>query len=584
MILRAPSTTLHRACGRTSRRCGCQHSRSHPPNVRFIRRSRRIRRDRLVAQRERITEAFPIQAATIPDALAGRDICGRAPTGSGKTIAFGIPLISRVQHAAPKKPHALVLVPTRELAAQVTSELRILAGPDGPTVESVYGGVGFDKQIKALRRGVDVVVACPGRLSDLIQQNHLRLDRVQIVVLDEADRMADMGFLPVVKRLLDATPSDRQTLLFSATLDGAVDTLIKRYQNNPSRHEEAGDKRDGERAEHYFWKADKTERVALAAQIIDRIGSTIVFCRTKRGADRVARQLEGFGVTAAAIHGDRSQGQRERALKSFHDGRVQALVATDVAARGIHVDNVAGVIHFDPPADHKDYVHRSGRTARAGNEGVVVSLVVPELRSAVATLQRQLKLPVGVHAADTSKLAEGAPRPVRAEQPVRSHEHNAERARGDRNPGPKKSRNRNRNGAAVRSNGNGSHNGNSNGRSSNGSSSNGNGSNGSDGTRIEWRRPPAFHDLQAVERPGQSPSPEPSGGQGLLTDSAAERSRSAHPSGGPGAIVASEGDSAHDQPRPRRVRTGPARSADPAQPDHQGRHVRGHDATARGDR
>ena len=207
----------------------------------------------------------------------------------------------------------------------------------------------------------------------------------------------------------------------------------------------------------------------------------------------------------------------------------QALVATDVAARGIHVDNVAGVIHFDPPADHKDYVHRSGRTARAGNEGVVVSLVVPELRSAVATLQRQLKLPVGVHAADTSKLAEGAPRPVRAEQPVRSHEHNAERARGDRNPGPKKSRNRNRNGAAVRSNGNGSHNGNSNGRSSNGSF-------GFERIRlerirrqrIERRRPPAFHDVQAVERPGQSPSPEPSGGQGLLTHSAtSDRGRGA---------------------------------------------------------
>jgi len=351
-----------------------------------------------------IDEPFPIQAATIPDALAGRDLCGRAPTGSGKTIAFGIPMVLLTGKAKPRRPRGLVLVPTRELAAQVSQELQLLARPKGPWVESFYGGVGFDKQIRALQKGCDIVVACPGRLADLINQNYLSLDDVDFVVIDEADRMADMGFLPEVKRLLDQCSEKRQTLLFSATLDGDVDVLIKRYQHNPARHEFVADDEGGALAEHYFWQVDRLDRLKAAAATIKRLGPTVVFCRTKRGADRIATQLEAAGVRAAAIHGDRSQSQRERALLSFHQGRVQALVATDVAARGIHVDGVAGVIHYDPPGDHKDYVHRSGRTARAGNKGVVVSLVAPDVRKDVAVIQKALGYAVGLAPLDLEML------------------------------------------------------------------------------------------------------------------------------------------------------------------------------------
>ncbi len=367
-----------------------------------------------------ITDAFPIQAATLPDGLAGRDLCGRAPTGSGKTIAFGIPLITRIGTAAPKRPRALVLVPTRELAAQVRDELIMLAGPRGASVEAFYGGNGFDRQLKALRRGVDIAVACPGRLADLINRGDVRLDSVEVVVIDEADRMADMGFLPEVKRLLDQVPDDRQTLLFSATLDGAVDELIRRYQHRPARHELPDDPDDGARVEHLFWSVGRDQRIGLAGQVIARVGSTVVFCRTKRGADRVARQLETAGVRAAAIHGDRSQGQRERALAAFQAGHVDALVATDVAARGIHVDDVAAVLHLDPPADEKDYIHRSGRTGRAGATGVVVSFVAPELRKDVGKMQRALGMSVGLTSPDITELPVGERRERRPTRPDRS--------------------------------------------------------------------------------------------------------------------------------------------------------------------
>ncbi len=354
--------------------------------------------------RRGIAAPFPIQAATIPDALAGRDVSGRAPTGSGKTIAFGIPMVVGVSRANPRKPRGLVLVPTRELASQVCSELRQLAGPKGPSIEAFYGGVGFQRQIDALRKGVDVAVCCPGRLADLIGQGLVSLGEVDLVVVDEADRMADMGFLPEVKRLLDSCARDRQTLLFSATLDGAVDVLVKRYQRDPVRHEHVVEEEDLSRATHEFWSVDRAERIPTAAALISRNGATVVFCRTKRGADRVARQLEGAGVSAVAIHGGRSQGQRERALKSFDDGHVAALVATDVAARGIHVDGVSCVVHFDPPGEAKDYVHRSGRTARAGASGMVVSLVPNELRNEVRKLQRELGYPLGFTEADLEAI------------------------------------------------------------------------------------------------------------------------------------------------------------------------------------
>ncbi len=356
--------------------------------------------------RKSISEPFPIQSMTIPDALAGRDVCGKAPTGSGKTLAFGIGAVARLtgKPSRPRHPRVLVLTPTRELAAQVASELQVLATPRNLRVDSFYGGVGYGPQLKALSRGVDVAVACPGRLGDLIERGSIRLDAVEIVVIDEADRMADMGFLPDVKRLLDLTPSDRQTLLFSATLDGDIDVLVRRYQHDPARHELEVDEDDINAAVHLFWRVASGDRIDRTADVVAAAGPTIVFSRTKHGTDRIARQLEQRGVRAAAIHGDRSQKQREKALDLFVRGAVDALVATDVAARGIHVDGVNAVVHFDPPADAKDYVHRSGRTARAGATGVVVSFVTPDKAAAVKRLQRDLGVPIGTTAPDVSAI------------------------------------------------------------------------------------------------------------------------------------------------------------------------------------
>ena len=368
-----------------------------------------------------MTTPFPIQAAVVPDALAGHDVCGKAPTGSGKTLAFGLALAERATGGVSRRPVALVLVPTRELALQVSTELRLLVGPGKDRrVLAVYGGVGYEAQRKALRRGVNIVVATPGRLEDLIARSDVALADVAYVVIDEADRMADMGFLPAVKRLLDATRSDRQTLLFSATLDGDVDVLVRRYQRGPRRHVvEVGDD-DGE-VDHLFWQASRTERIDLTAAAVGRHGRAIVFCRTRHGADRLARQLGARGITAAAIHGSRSQAQRERALAAFAADSVQALVATDVAARGIHVDAVSCVVHFDPPAERKDYLHRSGRTGRAGAPGTVITLVGDEDRVAVKALQRGLGLrpgldpPPGVDPRRTAPRRAVPPAPARAE-------------------------------------------------------------------------------------------------------------------------------------------------------------------------
>ena len=318
---------------------------------------------------------FEVQTATLPDALAGRDISARAPTGSGKTLAFGLPLLMHVEGARPRRPRGLVLAPTRELADQIQRELAPIAKAGGRSVIAVYGGVGYEPQKRALARGVDVLVACPGRLADLISQGDVDLDEIQVVVVDEADRMSDMGFLPEVKRLLNRTPNNRQTLLYSATLDGDVGVLVREYQHDPVVHEVGSAEPNIEDMRHIFWRLETGSRVEVAANLIQAAGSTIVFCRTRRGADRVTAQLQRAGATAAAIHGSRSQSQRNRALKSFAAGEVEALVATDVAARGIHVDGVACVLHFDPPVDSKTYVHRSGRTARAGAQGIVVSFV-----------------------------------------------------------------------------------------------------------------------------------------------------------------------------------------------------------------
>jgi superfamily II DNA/RNA helicase len=383
-----------------------------------------------------IAAPFPIQAATLPAALAGRDVCGRAPTGSGKTLAFGIPLMLNVRRARPHHPRALVLAPTRELASQICDELRQLADPD-QTVEAFYGGVGFGNQLRALRNGVDVAVACPGRLADLINQGHVRLGEVDLVVLDEADRMADMGFLPEVKRLLDACAPKRQTLLFSATLDGDVDVIIRRYMHDPVRHEEAGADADGDTAEHLYWAVERTDRIDLVARIVSRTGPTVVFCRTKRGADRVAKQLGTRGVAAVAIHGDRSQSQRERALEDFRSGRARAIIATDVAARGIHVDGVSCVVHFDPSEDPKDYVHRSGRTGRAGAAGTVISLVSSEQRRDLSRQQRSLGREIRIESPDPAALPEA--------EPFVAPPPRAPRSNGGAPGGGNKNRNRNRN-------------------------------------------------------------------------------------------------------------------------------------------
>ena len=337
-----------------------------------------------------IEDPFPVQSLTIPDLMAGRDVCGSAPTGSGKTIAFGVPIVDRVGRAKPKQPRALVLAPTRELAAQIQRELAPLAEVRNRRVFTIYGGVGYEPQRRAMRRGVDILVACPGRLEDLIAQRVVDLAKVDIVVIDEADRMADMGFLPAVRRILDATAKVRQTILFSATLDGDVGVITRSYQQDAVRHEVPGPESDAMDAEHRFETVHTSDRLTRAAEVIHAEGPTIVFCRTRHGADKIAKRLGAAGIQAAPIHGGLSQNQRDRALAAFTRGSVHALIATDVAARGIHVDDVACVLHFDPPTDAKTYVHRSGRTARKGATGVVVSFVAADQQRASRQLQREL--------------------------------------------------------------------------------------------------------------------------------------------------------------------------------------------------
>ena len=355
-----------------------------------------------------VESPFPVQALTIPDAIAGRDICGRAPTGSGKTIAFGLPLLTRVGRAEKRRPTALILAPTRELAAQICRELEPLANACARRVYAVYGGVGETPQHRRLAKGVDVLVACPGRLGDLLRQGALTLDAVEVVVVDEADRMSDMGFLPDVRRILDLTPPTRQTMLFSATLDGAVGVLSRHYQSAPASYEVAEEESETtSNAVHLFWTVDTAQRTEVATNLLNAVSPTIVFCRTRRGADRLAKRLERSGVRTDALHGGRSQAQRDRALAKFAVGGIDALVATDVAARGIHVDGVACVVHFDAPEDEKAYLHRSGRTARAGATGVVVSFVADEERRAIARMQRVLDLREPITAPDVEAIVSG---------------------------------------------------------------------------------------------------------------------------------------------------------------------------------
>jgi len=341
---------------------------------------------RLVAALEArgIEAPFAIQARALPDALAGRDVLGKAETGSGKTLAFGLPVLTRLAdrpagdggpRRRPGAPRALVLVPTRELAGQVADVLDPLGKSLGVTATTVYGGVSIGRQIDRLRRGVDLVVATPGRLIDLLERGACTLDDIQITVIDEADHMADLGFLPAVSKILDATPAGGQRLLFSATLDRGVGRLVKSYLSDPAVCAVAPEIIDNGSAEHRALVVAAGDKIQVATEIAGRPSRTLVFVRTKHGADRLARQFSRSGVPAAAIHGNLNQNQRQRALAGFAAGHPRVLVATDVAARGIHVDDVELVVHFDPPNDHKDYLHRSGRTARAGASGMVVALV-----------------------------------------------------------------------------------------------------------------------------------------------------------------------------------------------------------------
>lgn len=339
-----------------------------------------------------ITEPTPIQAATLPDSLAGRDVLGRGRTGSGKTYAFLLPLVARLMESGsrrqPKRPRALVLAPTRELVLQIEASLAPLAEVAGLKTRTVFGGVGQNPQAQALKAGVDVVLACPGRLEDLIQQGLCDLSNVEITILDEADHMADLGFLPAVRRLLDKTPAGGQRMLFSATLDAGVNVLVKRFLVDPKTHEADSAQSPVAAMDHHVLHIEHQHRVPVLVDLASAPGRTVVFTRTKHGAKALTRQLNSKGVPAVELHGNLGQNARTRNMDAFHSGKATTLVATDIAARGIHVDDVALVIHADPPAEHKAYLHRSGRTARAGAAGTVITLMTDQQVRDVRDLTR----------------------------------------------------------------------------------------------------------------------------------------------------------------------------------------------------
>ncbi|MDV9193434.1 DEAD/DEAH box helicase, partial [Streptomyces sp. SR27] len=346
-----------------------------------------------------VTSPFPIQAATIPDALAGKDILGRGRTGSGKTLSFGLPTLAQLAggHTEKKKPRAVILTPTRELAMQVADALQPYGDVLGLKIKVVCGGTSMGNQIYALERGVDILVATPGRLRDIINRGACSLENVQIAVLDEADQMSDLGFLPEVTELLDQVPAGGQRMLFSATMENEIGTLVKRYLNNPISHEVDSAQGNVSTMSHHVLVVKPKDKAPVTAAIAARKGRTIIFVRTQLGADRIAEQLVESGVKADALHGGMTQGARTRVLADFKDGYVNALVATDVAARGIHVDGIDLVLNVDPAGDHKDYLHRSGRTARAGKSGVVVSLSLPHQRRQIFRLMEDAGVDASRH-------------------------------------------------------------------------------------------------------------------------------------------------------------------------------------------
>lgn len=351
-----------------------------------------------------IDTPFPIQIMTIPDAMSGRDVAGKAQTGSGKTLAFGIPMIERTTKAAKKRPRALVLVPTRELAGQVAAALRPLAEARSLTLEAFYGGIAIGPQIEAAARGIDIVVATPGRIIDLLNRRAMSASDLGIVVLDEADRMADMGFLPQVQKILRQVDGTHQTLLFSATLDSAVDTLVKRYMNDPIFHEVESRSVTVEEMDHRFVTVTHDQKLKVAVRICQAYDRVIAFTNTKHAADRLASDLVRSGIAAKAIHGDLPQNKREKALQAFGAGKIHVLVATDVAARGIHVDSIDVVLHYEPPEDHKSYLHRSGRTARAGEDGLAITLVLWSEQHEIRRLQRRIGVDQGIVEMDANDV------------------------------------------------------------------------------------------------------------------------------------------------------------------------------------
>ncbi|MGB5953432.1 MAG: DEAD/DEAH box helicase, partial [Ornithinimicrobium sp.] len=355
-----------------------------------------------------ITVPTPIQAVTLPDSLAGRDVLGRGRTGSGKTYAFALPVIARLQQSSarrqPRRPRSLILAPTRELASQIAATIEPMARAGNLRVLTVFGGVSKQPQTKGLKAGVDVLIACPGRLEDLLRSGDVMLDAIEITVLDEADHMADLGFLPGVKRLMDRTPKNGQRMLFSATLDGGIDVLVKRYLSNPVRHSADSPQSPVSSMEHHVLHISRGDRIDILADLTFGSGRSLVFSRTKHGAKKMARQLNERGVPSVELHGNLAQNARTRNLKAFHSGEAPTLVATDIAARGIHVDDVGLVIHADPPEEHKAYLHRSGRTARAGASGRVVTLMTDEQVRDVQILTKK----AGV-TATTTKVRMGHP-------------------------------------------------------------------------------------------------------------------------------------------------------------------------------
>lgn len=362
-----------------------------------------------ILEKQGITTPTPIQAATLPDSLAGRDVLGRGRTGSGKTYAFLLPLVARLDAskmpAMPRKPRALILAPTRELVGQIHAALKPMADQAGLSTVVVYGGVGQGPQTTALRKGVDIVLACPGRLEDLMGQNFCDLSAVEITILDEADHMADLGFLPGVRRIMDKTPRTGQRLLFSATLDKAIDVLVKRFLTKPVTHEADSAQSPVSTMSHHVLHVSRDQRVPVLVDLTSAPGRTVVFTRTKHGAKALARQLNKSGVPSVDLHGNLSQNARTRNMEMFHSGKATTLVATDIAARGIHVDDVALVVHADPPTEHKAYLHRSGRTARAGAEGTVITLMTDDQVRDVRDLTRL----AGIKATTTKVHGPGHP-------------------------------------------------------------------------------------------------------------------------------------------------------------------------------